>query len=522
MLLSIMLDRRRFLGVAVGAAARIDGSQRLCPAERVCFKVDDAKLQSRYDAALGAIRSNLVRINRFAEPVLIEGGWYPGVWLECAPHEGLVYGFLSQQVAVANHNIFFDFQREDGYLPCYIWRDKVGSGQIQMVVPIAATAFELYGRTRDRDFLEKAYRACSRWDAWLARYRNTRSTGLCEAFCEFDTGHDGSPRWKNKPHECPNEDARLCPKADGLPYLAPDLSATVYGGRVALAGMAREMGKPDEAARWQEQALSTRVAIMDRLYDPKDTCFYDLDAKNRFVRIRGDVLTRVVGEHVVTQELFEAIYRKHLRNPASFWTPYPFPSIAVDDPAFVRPIPKNSWGGAAQALTALRAPRWMEHYGKYADLTHLMRQWVKAIAAAPEFLEQMDPATGEFTPDRGPYSPAMLVLLDFLWRLYGVRRDGAMLEWNCRLPDGAADCHTSSSTARGMAELSTSRDGSELTLDRRPVLRVRGTSRIVTDATGKPVRLIATEPRPTDVTVRWPNGKSSTYQLSPDSAVSLG
>ena len=134
----------------------------------------------------------------------------------------------------------------------------------------------------------------------------------------------------------------------------------------------------------------------------------------------------------------------------------------------------------------------------------------------------MDPATGEFTPDQGPYSPAMLVLLDFVWRLYGVRRDGAMLEWNCRLPDGAADCHTSSSTARGMAELSTSRDGSELTLDRRPVLRVRGASRIVTDTAGKPGRLIATEPRPTDITVRWPNGKSSTYQLAPDSAVSLG
>jgi hypothetical protein len=521
-----MTDRRRFVraavgAVAAGAAERLAASQRPRAAERLYLRVDDKKLQARYDAALVSLRANTVRVNRFIEPVLIEGGGYPGVWLECAPLEGLIYGFISQQVAIANHNIFLDFQREDGYFPCYIWRNKIGTSQIQTVVPIAATAFELYERTRDRAFLSRAYSACSRWDAWLCQYRNTRGASLCEAFCEFDTGHDNSPRFKGKPRECPNEDARICPKSDGLPYLAPDLSASMYGGRVALASMARELGKAEEEARWTERALATRVAIMDRLYDPRDTCFYDLDSNNRFVRVRGDALTRVLGERVVTPELFEAIYRKHIRNPASFWTLYPFPSIALDDASFVRPIPKNSWGGASQALTALRAPRWMEYYGKRADLTHLMRQWVKAIVAAPEFLQQMDPQTGEFTSDRGPYSPAMLALLDFAWRLYGVRREGATLEWNCRLPEGAGWCHSSIPTPRGAAELNTSLDSSELSVDGRIVLQVRGHARIVTDNAAKPLRLVGTEPHPAEVTLRWPNGRTINYHLVPDTIVPL-
>src|ERR1019366_4544626 len=46
-------------------------------------------------------------------------------------------------------------------------------------------------------------------------------------------------------------------------------------------------------------------------------------------------------------------------NPKAFWSPFPLPSLAMDDPLFVRSIPPNSWGGASQALTALRAPRWM-------------------------------------------------------------------------------------------------------------------------------------------------------------------
>jgi hypothetical protein len=49
-------------------------------------------------------------------------------------------------------------------------------------------------------------------------------------------------------------------------------------------------------------------------------------------------------------------------------------AMAADAPAFVRPIPKNSWGGPSQALTALRAPRWMDHYGRSAEFSHMVTQ----------------------------------------------------------------------------------------------------------------------------------------------------
>ena len=123
-------------------------------------------------------------------------------------------------------------------------------------------------------------------------------------------------------------------------------------------------------------------------------------------------------EHVVDQDLFERIYSRHIKNPDAFWTPYPLPSIAVDDPLFVKRLPQNSWGGASQALTALRAPRLFEHYGKSEDLQHLMGQWVKAILACPYYMQQMNPWTGEFTDCKTrDYSPAMCVLIDFAERL---------------------------------------------------------------------------------------------------------
>jgi hypothetical protein len=233
------------------------------------------------------------------------------------------------------------------------------------------------------------------------------------------------------PNRCPDADAKKFPPGVGVPRLCPDLSATVYGGRVALAAMAKTLGKHDEAARWEQDAETLRRLIITGLYDPQDAAFYDLDTDNKFVRVRSDVISRVLGEHVLKlndahdHAIFEAVWTKQLHNPKAFWAPYPLTSVAMDDPAFVRPIPRNSWGGASQALTALRVPRWMEHYGKGAEMKVLMAAWCEAIMRHVEFRQQMDPLTGDFTQaDPSGYSPAALVFLEFARRLGHAPADG--------------------------------------------------------------------------------------------------
>jgi hypothetical protein len=403
------------------------------------FPTSDPLWQTTWDAALAVCAGNVHLMARYDHPVLVEGAVYPGIWQECAPQEGLVYGTLSKyiatppnaptplEVARANHMAFFAQQKPDGQLPASIkLADKVGTsggyGQIQMVVPIAATAWELAQQTNDHELLTTAYGSCSRWDAWIRQYRDTRKTGLTEGFCTYDTGHDNSPRWNGIPRQCPNADARICPTLPTMPRLCPDLSATTYGARIALAAMARALAKPDDEARWLADAEHIRQLILTKLYSPEDGAFYDLDAQNNFVRVRGDLITRVLGEHVLDphkdKAIFEAVWKKQLHNPRAFWAPYPLASIAMDDPTFVRPIPRNSWGGATQALTALRAPRWFAFYGKHTELNHMMHQWCSAIMRSGGFRQQMDPLTGAFTmADPSGYSPAALTFLDFTRRL---------------------------------------------------------------------------------------------------------
>jgi len=437
-------SRRSFLtnaGVITGgllAGAPVQAlSETMSPSTKYPnFPAANPAWKQTWDSAIKILSGNVRKTPSYPNPVLFEGSTYQGIWQECGPQESLVYAGLraylptepnapsALDICRNTHSAFFTLQRPDGQLPASVKTTDVGFGQIQMVVPIAATAWELSQILQDQQFLETAYLSCNQWDAWLRRYRDTRKTGLVEGFCTYDTGHDNSPRWAGIPNRCPDADARKCPPIASMPRLCPDLSATVYGARVALASMADALGKKSEADRWRADAETIRRLILEKLYSPEDAAFYDLDAQNKFVKVRSDVISRVLGEHVLQlsnpgdKAIFEAVWDRQLHNPKAFWTPYPFPSIALNDPTFVRPIPRNSWGGASQALTALRAPRWMSHYGKQAELNHLMRQWCNAILQHDEFRQQMDPLTGDFTqPDPGGYSPAALVFLDFTNRL---------------------------------------------------------------------------------------------------------
>lgn len=365
---------------------------------------DEELGRRRQDEALSGLRQLVYRFPNFEKPVLRLTPPLNTLWLENAAFESLLYARIDPEVALGTHEFFFRFQREDGLLPCMLgaaFDDQSGPargwfGMIQQNVPIARTSLELARLTRNEEFLAKAYAACSGFDDWVRRYRDTRGTGMVEMFCMFDLGQDNSPRCTGigMPGPCRDGDATKCPSGPNLPILAPDLSAVVYGARCALAEMAEALDKPAEARVWRERAESLRLLIIKHCQDPEDGFFYDVNPKGHFMRFRGTQLFPLAQEHVLTQQEFELIWCRYLHNPHEYWTPYPFTCFSVSDPHFDRKLLPNSWGGPANCNIALRALLWMEHYGKTAELRILMERWMH-IHLQHGFYWQVNPWTGD-------------------------------------------------------------------------------------------------------------------------------
>ena len=173
-------------------------------------------------------------------------------------------------------------------------------------------------------------------------------------------------------------------------------------------------------------------------------------------------------------------------------------------------------------MTALRAPRWMEHYGKPADLAHLMRRWVEAINRDGRFLQQMDPVTGTFNDDAGDYSPAALVFLDFTWRLSGVRRTDSGLEWNVRPPlEGTSRFQLRVSPTMTAAVKYAAGYG-ELYLNDKLLFGTAATFRVITDLNGKLEAVVGTELAAVTAVLRDAAGRERTVRIKGNEEVRMG
>ena len=378
------------------------------------------------------------------KPLFLISTQYPGLWME---H---VYDsvFLAQQdsnylyLAENAINVFIDNQRENGQLPFAVMdvskanfayeRQLARYSHTQECVSFFTLALEVYEMNHDRDFLERIYNAGIKWDGWLRRYRMTTGRGLIEMFFGYDTGHDNSGRLEGmscKGNYVVGEEhksAETLPPDDGItPILAVDMNANFYANEKALAKMAALLGRENEARKWEQSALEVKKKLFEHCYDEDDAFFYDVDRNGNKRRYKSSTIFHLFMERVLDKdtdaELIDRIYNEHIKNPDEFWTEYPFPSMAINDPSAKNHDDFNCWGYYTQGLIVLRCSRWMDYYGYSEDFDYILKKWVETWTEhydSIKFAQEIDPITGIPTKSSEWYSSCMLNYI------YGVRRLG--------------------------------------------------------------------------------------------------
>ncbi|MGC5771701.1 MGH1-like glycoside hydrolase domain-containing protein [Paenibacillus pabuli] len=394
----------------------------------VRFAASGGRLEATYYAALEKLLTCIVPLNG-SEPILQEGGIYLGCWLESTGTiNAELLSRLIPSVSETTYLAFARHQREDGLLPYKLTENGPSFRQIQLVTPLARSVwnhYQLHGK--NRSFLKTMYKAMVQYDEWISTYRNTRGTGCVEAFSTFDTGHDLSPRFWHVPDTPYMNDAASChPDSPVLPFLAPDLTANIYCQRMYLSRMAEELGEP--GGEWQAKAEASLESLFRYCYDEEELFYYDRDLNDELVRVQSDVLLRVMACEVGDRELFDNMLRRYLLNTSKFFARYPFTSISMDDPRFDPFSSYNSWGGASNFLSLIRAPHAFEYHHRYVELTWVLQPILSSLSKAKRFAQALSPWIGEegFTET---YSPSILCLLDYVERLCGIIPIGADQLW---------------------------------------------------------------------------------------------
>jgi hypothetical protein len=444
-------------------------------------------------------------------PMLIEGAEFTGAWLESTGTiSAEILSRFCPEAARRTFELFADFQREDGLIPYKLIDSGPAFRQVQMVTPLARSVWNHYLLRGDKKFLEKMYRAISRNDLWLEKYRNTRNTGCVEAFCTFDTGSDASPRFWHVP-DAPYlaDPARCDPDSPLLPFLAPDMTANVYCQRKYLGLMARELDLPD-APGWEEKARRSFESLMRCCYDGRDHYFYDRDRHGRFVRVQSDNLIRVLACEAGDDAMFEDALRRYLLNTRKYFCRYPITTVAMDEPGFSQSIEYNSWAGQVSFLTQIRLPHAFEYHHRYVELTWILHPIITALSRFRKFPGSMSAWLGHEGYGAN-YSPAMLCVLDYLERMSGIFPvPGGDLWFTALIPRGidhgevvAEETGYSRAVDGALFELINEEGGSSVYRDGELLYRFPGGVRLVTDRSGALRGLTGMTVRRITGTVDW-------------------
>ncbi len=383
------------------------------------------KAKARREEILEVIhRGHLVPLYPGSGDVFLISTTYHGVWLEHAYDaiSWVQYDGSRPEISLNQINLFLNNQKPDGQLPFNVTfgAPRGNFNQLQECVSFARVCRMALAQNPGAD-RARVYHALVLWDKWLEEHHSSPG-GLLETFCGYDTGHDNSLRHAGFAEY---ERSRFPSAADRpignpvLPMTMPDMNAVVYGNRTTLADMAEELGLPAEAAEHRRRADALRRAIYTHFYDEADDFFYDVDKNGQKHKMRSIAITSLFLERVLDKDEGERLFRKYFLSPDYFGTPYPWPAVAISDPACIRNLPGNSWNYYAQGLVALRSTLWMDAYGLGKYLEENMEKWVAAWTGAEHlpFGQELDPLTGEPSDCSPYYSATMLYYLHALDRL---------------------------------------------------------------------------------------------------------
>jgi putative isomerase len=355
--------------------------------------------QAQYYYAWWIMRAGLIstRFYTTREAMTPSMMHYVGVWQWDAYFHALAYRHIDKRLAQDQIRIMLDHQREDGMIPDAI-HDEGTVTHLSMPVDadvtkpplLAWSAWKLYETDGDKEFLQEIYEPIVRANTWWFEKNDLDGNGLCEYQHPFSSGLDDSPLWD-----------------EGMPVESPDLNTYLFLQQEALSRMALVIGEPGEAETWRQRAQAMARRMVQRAWDEGAGYFW---ARRNGMPV--SVRTPFNLFPLLTGQLPPEITRRlvaHLTDERQFWSRYPVPSVAMDDPKY---DPLRMWRGPTWVNINYLLIEGLMRSG-YEELARdLRRRTLDLLCCRDDIYEYYHPETGENPPQAAStfgWSAAVLI-----------------------------------------------------------------------------------------------------------------
>jgi len=341
--------------------------------------------QAQYYYAWWVMRAGLISSRFFTtrEAMTPSKIHYVGVWQWDAFFHALAYRYIDKRLAQDQLRILIDHQRPDGMIPDAVHDEGIVT---HLTFPVEAdvtkppllawAAWKLYEIDHDHEFLEEIYEPIVRWNNWWFEKNDLNSNGLCEYQHPFSSGLDDSPLWD-----------------DGMPVESPDLNTYLCLQQESLARIARVIGLKKDARMWARRADQIADRMIRKMWDAEAGFFWaSRNGKRIQVRTPFNLYPLLTGR--MPPEVSKRILA-HLTDEKQFWTRYPVPTVACNDPAY---NPNQMWRGPTWVNINYLLIEGLMRVG-YPDLAiELRRRTLEMISSQSDIFEYYHPETGYNPP----------------------------------------------------------------------------------------------------------------------------
>ncbi len=286
------------------------------------LKVSDAALKARLQGVNGDIRAKGLHPYPGSKDDLLTGYAYGEYYDWDLYFENVYLSYYGvSKYCFSNLKMFLAKQEPDGFISRTL--GIVNKRPTQMFKPFLAQLAVLGSEQNGNDYEWVRGEDYRHLQKYLARW------------FAYDKDGNGLPVWNSSDASGMDNQFSRSGQLESYTDEGVDLATYLVRELRAMAIISGKLKMPKEQKQYEEHAARLAKTINEVFWDEKDGFYYDRNEKTgQRIRIKSVAGFFPLWAGIVPKERAARMVKEHLMNPAEFWTKYPVPSYAINEPDF--------------------------------------------------------------------------------------------------------------------------------------------------------------------------------------------